>query len=112
MSDSFEVKEGLQQGDASSTLLFNCTLEGAMRRAGIQISRALATSCVQILGFADDLDIVSRTYSGIGDIYTSLKWEAAEVSLVINENKTKYMKTGQVRPLCTEYPKLKKNSSG
>jgi len=95
LSDSFEVKEGLKQGDALSTLLFNCALEGAMRRAGIQTSRTLATSCVQILGFADDLDIVSRTYNGIVDTYTSLKREAARVGLIINENKTKYMKTGR-----------------
>ena len=95
LSDSFEVKEGLKQGDALSTLLFNCALEGAMRRAGIQTSRTLATSCVQILGFADDLDIVNRTYKGIVDTYTSLKREAARVGLIINENKTKYMKTGR-----------------
>ncbi len=94
MSDPFEIKEGLKQGDALSTLLFNVALEGAMRRAGIQTSRTLATGIVQILGFADDIDIVSRTQTGVVETFTSLQREAAKMGLVINESKTKYMKTG------------------
>ena len=93
MSNTFEVKDGLKQGDALSTLLFNVALEGAMRRAGIQSSRTLATSMVQILGFADDLDIVGRRHSSVVDTYASLKAEAERVGLIVNESKTKYMKT-------------------
>ena len=93
MSNTFEVKDGLKQGDALSTLLFNVALEGAMRRAGIQTSRTLATNIVQILGFADDLDIVGRVHSSVVDTYTSLRVEAERLGLVINESKTKYMKT-------------------
>ena len=92
LSDPFEVKEGLKQGDALSTLLFNVALEGAMRRAGIQTSRTLATGMVQILGYADDIDIVSRTHSGMVETFTSLQTEAARLGLNINETKTKYMK--------------------
>jgi len=39
------------------------------------------------------LDIASRTHAGVVDTYTSLRNEAQKVGLVINEQKTKYMKT-------------------
>ena len=92
-SDPFEIMEGLKQGDGLSTLLFNVALEIAMRRAGIQTSRTLTSNILQILGFADDLDIVSRRHSGVEDTFTSLKVEAERMGLIINESKTKYMKT-------------------
>ena len=93
-STPITIKKGLKQGDALSTLLFNLALECAMRRAGIQTSRTLATNVVQILGFADDLDIASRTNAGVVETFTNLMTEARRMGLVVNEDKTKYMKTG------------------
>lgn len=39
VSDAFVTMEGLRQGNALSTLLFNVPLEGVMRPAGIQTLR-------------------------------------------------------------------------
>src|ERR1700744_119424 len=61
MSDVFAVLEGLKQGDALSCLLFNLALEVAMRRAGIQTNKTLVNRTVQVLDFAVDLDLASRT---------------------------------------------------
>ena len=93
-SNPLDIRKGLKQGDALSTLLFNVALEGTMRRASIHTSRTLATGLMQILGFADDLDIVGRTHNEVVETYIKLKQEAEKVGLVTNVNKTKYMKTG------------------
>ena len=93
LSDEFDVEEGLKQGDGLSCLLFNLALEIAMRRAGIQTHKTLASSTVQVLGFADDLDLASRTHKGTVDTFTNLKVQAERMGLMINETKTKYMKT-------------------
>ncbi len=93
MSEAFETRESLRQGDALSCLLFNIALEGAFRRAGIQTHRTLATSMYQVMAFADDLDLAGRRQADVIDVFTSLKAEAAKLGLVINADKTKYMKT-------------------
>jgi sorting nexin-29 len=93
LSDAFAVKDGLKQGDSLSCLLFNLVLEIAFRRAGISTSRTLANGMVQILGFADDLDIAGRSHAEVEETFTKLAAEAERMGLVINESKTKYMDT-------------------
>src|ERR1700744_6583628 len=93
MSDVFAVLEGLKQGDALSCLLFNLVLEIAIRRAGIQTNKTLMNGTVQVLGFADDLDLASRTDAAALDTFTNLRIQAKRMCLMINESKTKYMKT-------------------
>ena len=85
----------LRQGDALSTLLFNAALEGAIRRARILPSSTLAINSAQILGFADDLDLLGRTLTAVEEMLTSLIREAARLGLKVNVNKTKYMVTNR-----------------
>lgn len=56
-----------------------------MKRANIQTSRTLVTGLVQILAFADDIDIVGRTEASIREVYLTLKEATAKIRLVINE---------------------------
>ena len=51
LSNPFESRKGLRQGDGSSCLLFNIALEGVIRRAA---------KTVQLISFADDIDIIAR----------------------------------------------------
>ena len=76
------VRKGLKQGDALLTLLFNLALECAMRRTGIQTSRTLLTNIVQILDFADDLDIASRTRAAVEENFTNLKIQAERMGQI------------------------------
>ena len=62
LSSPFESRRGLRQGDGISCLLFNIALEGVIRRAGINTSGTIFTKSVQLLGFADDIDIIARKF--------------------------------------------------
>lgn len=56
---------------------------------------SLATSLVQVIGFAVDLEIVSRMHNGVVDTFISLKRDFKRIGLIINDSKTKSMKTSQ-----------------
>lgn len=91
LSSPFESRRGLRQGDGLSCLLFNIALEGVIRRAGIDTSGTIFRKSVQLLGFADDIDIVARNFETMADTYIRLRAEARRIGLNINVSKTKYM---------------------
>lgn len=64
-SAEFTSDKGLRQGDGLACLLFNLALEKAVRDSGIQTSHTIFTRTVQVLGFADDLDIVARSRAAL-----------------------------------------------
>jgi hypothetical protein len=57
----------------------------------LQTTSTIYNKETQLLAYADDIDIVSRSQSAVWDAYLSLEREAAKVALKINEQKTKYM---------------------
>ncbi|XP_062715888.1 uncharacterized protein LOC134291753 [Aedes albopictus] len=89
LSSPFESRRGLRQGDGLSCLLFNIALEGVIRRAGINTSGTIFTKSVQLLGFADDIDIIARKFETMAETYIRLKREARRIGLVINVSKIK-----------------------
>jgi len=92
LSDPFGSRR--RQGDGLSCLLFNIALEGVMRRAGLNMRGTIFNKSSQLICFADDVDIVGRTFEVVADLYTRLKREAAVIGLQINTSKTKYMLAG------------------
>ena len=46
---------------------------------------------VQLLGYADDIDIVGRSQRAVVEAFTAIEEEAKRVGLEVNEEKTKYM---------------------
>ena len=94
-SDFFESKRGLRQGDALSTTLFNLALEGIVRRSEINQGGSIFIKMVQLLGYADDIDIVGRNIRSVKDAYMKLEREANKIGLYVNEEKTKFM---MIRP--------------
>jgi hypothetical protein len=91
LSGYFKTKIGLRQGDGLSTMLFNIALEGVIRRAEIQTSGSIFTKSIQLLAFADDIDIIGRNIRVVKDAYLRLEKEANRIGLRVNEDKTKFM---------------------
>ena len=59
MSEAFEIREGLKQGDALSTLLFNLVLEYVIRSVERRRHGMTLNGVSQVLAYADDLDLVA-----------------------------------------------------
>ena len=56
---------GFKQGDPLSCDLFNFLLESVLRKAGVHRNGTIFYKSVQLLAYADDIDIIGRT---IGDV--------------------------------------------
>lgn len=54
-----------KQGDGLAPVLFNLILEAVIRRAKINRAFTLINKSIQILGYADDLDIATRNLRAI-----------------------------------------------
>jgi exonuclease III/ribosomal protein S28E/S33 len=91
LSSEFEAMTGLRQGDELSTKLFNIALEGVCRRAKVEMQGTIFKKSSQLLGFADDIDIVGRNLRSISDTYSRLEKEANKMGLRVNEDKTKFL---------------------
>jgi hypothetical protein len=91
LSDYFDSEIGLRQGDGISTMLFNIALEGIVRRSKVELSGSIFTKSIQILGFADDIDIVGNSIRAVRDAYSKLEREANRIGLFVNVDKTKLL---------------------
>ena len=100
-SRTIEIKRGLRQGDALSCILFNMTLERAIRKVDINPGGTLLNRTIQILGYADDIGILSRTEKDLKETYQKIEYESRCAGLKVNEEKTKYMimrRNNQITP--------------
>jgi hypothetical protein len=61
LSEPFFTQRGLRQGDALACLLFNIALENVIRDSGIERQGIIYYKSVQVLAYADDLDIIGRS---------------------------------------------------
>ena len=88
MTDGFQVGNGLKQGDGLALNLFNIALEYVIRQLSAQVtSTTILHKSVQLIGYADDTNIMGRTKRAISEVYGELKERAKEVGLNINVEK-------------------------
>jgi hypothetical protein len=72
-------------------LLFNLALEFILRRLSIDLEGTIEYKSTQILAYADDTDIISRSLSDATETYNELAIAAKDMGLEINTNKTKLL---------------------
>lgn len=90
LSDSFRITEGLKQGNRLAPMLFNLALEHVIRKARIDMSSTIMNRSVQLVGYADDIDILGRSVNLIKEAFLNLE-KKAEVGLKVHAEKTKIM---------------------
>ena len=95
LSEPISITRGVRQGDALACLLFNIALEKVIRDSGIQTRGTIFFKTVQILAYADDIDLMARTTSGLSEALLNLEKSARNMGLAINQEKTVYMYSGK-----------------
>ncbi|KAG8226613.1 hypothetical protein J437_LFUL007686 [Ladona fulva] len=90
LTSNFEVTQGLKQGDGLAPMLFNLALH-VIRNAGIDTSTTLTNKSKQIVGYADNLNILGRSVLSIKEASGNLETTVKDLGLTVNEHKTKFM---------------------
>ncbi|XP_066903336.1 uncharacterized protein [Halyomorpha halys] len=85
----------LRHEDAFDCLLFDIALEKAVRDARIQTNDIFNRS-EQLLAYADDIDIIERSFQALSDVFFALVRPTRRLGLEVNAEKTKYVVTGEV----------------
>ena len=83
-SKPFKTTKGFRQGDALSCDLFNLCLEIIVRRANVDARNNIFERSLQLLGYADDIDIVSRNVEELKSSFSNIKREAEMVQQTAN----------------------------
>ena len=73
LSEPFDTVRGFRQGDPLSCDLFNFVMESVLRKAGPHRSGTIFQKSVQLLAYADDIDIIGLPFDSTeGSSYISL----------------------------------------
>jgi hypothetical protein len=104
LSDKFIIQNGLKQGDALSSMLFNYALEYAIRRVQENQEGLKSNETQQLLAYADEVKILGENIDTLQKNTEALLDASKEVGVEVNPEKTKYMlmsrkKAGQKRSI-------------
>ena len=91
LSEMFPMRNGLNQGDALSPLLFNFALEYAIKRVQVNQDVLKLNGTHQLLAYADDVTILGGSAHTVKENAETLLVATKEIGLDVNVDKTKYM---------------------
>jgi hypothetical protein len=91
LSDSFPIQNGLKQGAALTPLVFNFTLQYAIRKVQENQVGLKFNETYQLLAYADDVNLPGNNIDTIKKNTETLIHASKEVGLEINVEKTKNM---------------------
>jgi len=87
----FPIRNSLKRGDALLPLLFNFTLEYAIRRVQVNQDDLKLNGTHQLLVYADDVNILGGSVHTVKENAKALIVVSKETGLEVNVDKTKYM---------------------
>jgi len=90
-TEEFRVESGVKQGDPLSVTLFSLVIDTVIRK--LDLRGNVSTRLRQLTAYADDILITARTRRSLIDTFQQLKNNSMEIGLIINEKKTKYLKS-------------------
>ena len=73
ISVPFNSVRGLRQDDALSSTLYNFVMDSIVRKAGEQRTATIKNKSVQVLAFADDIDIIEHGMRDVNAAFAVLK---------------------------------------
>jgi hypothetical protein len=73
LSEPFKTRNRLRQGVALSCMLFNIALEKAVRASGTEKRGTIYHKSVQILAYADDIDIIGRSERVVREAFKNVR---------------------------------------
>jgi len=88
LCDRFPIRNGLKQGDALSSLLFNFALEYAIRRVQVIEDGFKLNGAHQLLVYSDGVNILGGSIHTIKENAESLVVASKEIGLEVNADKT------------------------
>jgi hypothetical protein len=88
LTEPLKIRQGLKQGNGLASSLFNLALEYAIKKLTVNVKGTLEFQATQVVGYADDICLLSRNIRTIKEAYQELKEAAMETGFKINKYKT------------------------